>query len=463
MRRIVAAAAPRAISTDYLRTSDYLRSTRHRCRHRSDPRATLRVSGTELEAQSTVKKKNLNPRWCEVFSFPYTPGSENENPPFLDVILEDVDQLSAGDFMGRVRVDLNPIKDHTRLRKWFPLQADAEGVGVKESSNVIGDVELVVQWRYSAALRFAPFDDVVEKEVPAGKTPNELRVAAITARRLAVKDKKLIGKGGTSDPVVRFKLGSVECETTVKKKTLNPTWNEAHTLPCSVQEAGETPTLEVICEDWDAASGRDFAGKATIDLSDWTDATSKKSAVRTWCLLDLDDGKKTESVSGEVEIWYQWRWNPLLDFEPFQDSDGDTTKAPNALRVGLSQARGLAVMDKAMVYGTGSSDPRCVLSLVNADGKVTGEPYTSAHQSKTLEPKWREVHEFDCEDASLKLRVVCEDYDALSGADFMGEISVGLDELPDQKVVRVWKPLTNPKGECQGEVELVLQWSCAAV
>ena len=71
-------------------------------------------------------------------------------------------------------------------------------------------------------------------------------------------------------------------------------------------------------------------------------------------------------MSGEVEIWYQWRYNPLLDFEPFTDVESD--KAPNVLRVGLSQGRGLAVMDKNLLSKGGSSDPRCVISLVDGDG-----------------------------------------------------------------------------------------------
>ena len=86
-------------------------------------------------------------------------------------------------------------------------------------AQVTGDLELVVQWRHNPALAFAPFAD--EVEAVEGKKPNELRVAAIQARRLAVKDKSMVGKG-TSDPVVTFELGSVKAETTVKKKTLNP-------------------------------------------------------------------------------------------------------------------------------------------------------------------------------------------------------------------------------------------------
>ena len=59
----------------------------------SDPRCTLTVSGTELKAQSTTKQKTLEPRWCEVFSFEYTPGSDTENPPVLDVLVEDIDAV----------------------------------------------------------------------------------------------------------------------------------------------------------------------------------------------------------------------------------------------------------------------------------------------------------------------------------------------------------------------------------
>ena len=157
--------------------------------------------------------------------------------------------------MGRAKVELAPLKNQ-RLRKWFPLSANmcgnqisrrlrvilhaidasrhrqrghaahslictgADAEGKKGSSNVTGDLELVIQWRHNPALAFVPFADAVE-DVPEGKKPNELRVAAIQARRLAVKDKKLLGKG-SSDPVVTFELGSVKAETTVKKKTLKP-------------------------------------------------------------------------------------------------------------------------------------------------------------------------------------------------------------------------------------------------
>ena len=174
-------------------------------------------------------------------------------------------------------------------------------------------------------MAFTPFSD--EVEVPEGKKPNELRVAAIQARRLAVKDKSMMGKG-TSDPVVTFELGSVKAETTVKKKTLNPVqksncrgarrvsagpelsggfvhrlnpiWKESFAKPCSVDEAGDCQ-LKVTVGDWDAVTSRDFMGSCLIDLKGCVEAPNQP-ACRKWCLLDLQDDKKTQNVSGGVEI-----------------------------------------------------------------------------------------------------------------------------------------------------------------
>ena len=52
----------------------------------------------------------------------------------------------------------------------------------------------MVQWRHNPALAFAPFADAVE-DVPEGKKPNELRVAVIQARGLAIMDTNMFSKG----------------------------------------------------------------------------------------------------------------------------------------------------------------------------------------------------------------------------------------------------------------------------
>jgi hypothetical protein len=144
----------------------------------SDPRCTLRIDGTELKEVSAVKKTTLNPIWNETFAFPYSRGPDDSQPPSLVIECEDVDtvtasarikpsrvvastpstrrsldddpthwslraQVTAADFMGLVRIELDPLKDHKRLKKWLPLQARSDD---KASSNISGDLEVFVRW-----------------------------------------------------------------------------------------------------------------------------------------------------------------------------------------------------------------------------------------------------------------------------------------------------------------------------
>ena len=79
------------------------------------------------EEVSQVKKTTLNPIWNETFAFPYSRGPDDSQPPSLgDRVHEDVDTVTAADFMGLVRVELDPLKDHKRLKKWLPLQARSD-------------------------------------------------------------------------------------------------------------------------------------------------------------------------------------------------------------------------------------------------------------------------------------------------------------------------------------------------
>ena len=58
-----------------------------------------------------------------------------------------------------------------------------------------------------------------------------------------------------------------------------------------------------------------------------------------------------------------WRYAEARAFEPFEDEALPEGKEPNELRIGLFQATGLAVKDKALLWGEGSSDPRMTFSV----------------------------------------------------------------------------------------------------
>ena len=89
--------------------------------------------------------------------------------------------------MGRISIEISEFCSTQKAkREWFTLLPE-EG----KSDNVKGAVELIAQWWYNPALDFEPFlEEDLHKEAP----PNELRVAIVAARDLAIKDKNLLSR-----------------------------------------------------------------------------------------------------------------------------------------------------------------------------------------------------------------------------------------------------------------------------
>ena len=90
--------------------------------------------------------------------------------------------------MGCVTIDLKP--DHGISREWYTLQQNDKGL----PKEISGEVNVVMQWRYNPDLDYDPFNEPVidDDEI------NELRVAVVQARGLAIMDKNLLSKGGPS-------------------------------------------------------------------------------------------------------------------------------------------------------------------------------------------------------------------------------------------------------------------------
>ncbi len=116
-----------------------------------------------------------------------------------------------------------------------------------------------------------------------------------------------------------------------------------------------------------------------------------------------------------------WRYAEARAFEPFEDEALPEGKEPNELRIGLFQATGLAVKDKALLWGEGSSDPRMTFTVDGTALKCTSETV-----KKSLDPVWKQVMTLELPKGpaeGLKLQGKCEDVDEVSGADFMGTAS----------------------------------------
>ena len=107
--------------------------------------------------------------------------------------VEDVDEISAADFMGSTEgIDLSQLAPNTITRKWYSLQPEDPLTKKKCKGDVHGDVELIILWRYNASLDWDPF----ERDTVSDGPVNELRIAAFRGRKLAIRDKNLFSAGG---------------------------------------------------------------------------------------------------------------------------------------------------------------------------------------------------------------------------------------------------------------------------
>ncbi|XP_023541161.1 ADP-ribosylation factor GTPase-activating protein AGD12-like isoform X1 [Cucurbita pepo subsp. pepo] len=190
------------------------------------------------------------------------------------------------------------------------------------------------------SLRIIPNNSSKTPEAPScfqnssKKSPQEgmvefmglLKVKVIKGTNLAVRDMK------SSDPFITVTLGQQTAKTTVKKKNLNPVWNEE--LMLSVPQ--EYGPLELKVFDLDTVSSNDSMGEAEIDLQPMLTSAmafgdaeiygdmqigkwlkSDDNALIDDSAVNIVDGKVKQEVSlklGNVEsgeVYLELEWMPL--------------------------------------------------------------------------------------------------------------------------------------------------------
>ena len=139
-----------------------------------------------------------------------------------------------------------------------------------------------------------------------------------------------------------------------------------------------------------------------------------------------------------------------------EGSDDGDAEQPNELHITVVQGRRLEVKDHSM-FGQGSSDPQVRLKIVGFEQQKT--PYIR----KNLNPVWNSRHIFPgVLDNALSLVVIVEDHNDIKTADFMGKISIPLNQFNDKKPSKKWYKLRNKAMEAdgidRGEVELLIHW-----
>ena len=228
-----------------------------------------------------------------------------------------------------------------------------------------------------------------EMPVVVAKGPGILRVTLKHAAGLLAKD-----SNGKSDPYVKVLSGGGEKKTKVKKRTLDPEWNEAIDFEGRYEAfVGTGLTLKLY--DWDRIGSDDALGELSVDLR----------VLEAQSHVDLVEQLPTRGF-----VHFSVTWLPK--------GDVSYTLELGTLHVHLKRASGIKAGD-----WNGSSDP--YVKVLSGEREARGKVVKSS-----LDPVWDEVVELQGnlqEFVARGLLLQLYDWDRFDSDDALGDVQVALD------------------------------------
>ncbi|KAL6977208.1 Synaptotagmin-3 [Sarracenia purpurea var. burkii] len=228
---------------------------------------------------------------------------------------------------------------------------------------------------------------------------------------------------GLSDPYVKLTLSGDRLtakKTTIKKKTLNPEWNENFKF---IVKDLQSQVLNMNVYDWDKVGGHDRLGTQVVPLKLLTPNETKEFT------LDL---LKNTSISDHQEKKPRGKVVVELTYDPFKE-DSDEFSGP--LEAGYGRK------DSGIDRATGNESPNGAgLLLVTVYGAedVEGERYNNPYAvvlfrgerkkskmiKKTRDPLWNEEFQFMLEEPPLSDKIHIEVMSKRSGFSFLSKVCI---------------------------------------
>ncbi|XP_035011719.2 synaptotagmin VIII isoform X1 [Hippoglossus stenolepis] len=219
-----------------------------------------------ITCETKVFRNTLNPIFNEQFSFQISKSSLLKSTAVMKVF--DFNRFTKHNIIGELRVELCNVDWNHVIEEWQDL-----GEPAKFEEEELGEI--------CFSLRYVP-------------TAGKLNVVILEAKNL-----KSMDTGGFSDPYVKVQLALdkrkwKKKKTSIRKKTLNPYYNESFTFDVTFQQI-QRVNLVISLWDHDAVSRNDAMGKIFLgcdatgnQLRHWADMLSNpRRPVAQWHSLLL--------------------------------------------------------------------------------------------------------------------------------------------------------------------------------
>ncbi|KAK9517410.1 hypothetical protein VZT92_025283 [Zoarces viviparus] len=232
--------------------------------------------------ETKVFRHTLNPAFNERFSFQISKSSLLKSTVVMQIF--DFNRFSKHNIIGELRVELCNVDWNHVMEEWQDL---AEPAKFEEEN--LGDI--------CFSLRYVP-------------TASKLTLVVLEAKGL-----KSMDTGGSSDPYVKVQLALdkrkwKKRKTSIKKKTLNPYYNESFTFDVSFDQI-QRVHLVISVWDHDAVSRNDAMGKIFLgcdasgnQLRHWADMLSNpRRPVAQWhSLLSAEQVNSTLTLKRKIPL-----------------------------------------------------------------------------------------------------------------------------------------------------------------
>ncbi|KAA8534379.1 hypothetical protein F0562_031870 [Nyssa sinensis] len=232
---------------------------------------------------------------------------------------------------------------------------------------------------------------------------------------------------GSSDPYVKLSLSGERLpakKTTIKKRNLNPEWNENFKL---IVKDPQSQFLNITVYDWDKVGGHDRLGMQVVPLKQLTPHETQEFT------LDL---LKSTNISDPQNKKQRGRIVLELKYDPFrEDSDGSSGPLDGYERKesGIDRGSGneshsgaglllVTVQGAEDVEGERHNNPYALLLF-------RGEKKKSKMIRRTRDPLWNEEFQFMLEEPPVSEKIRIEVISKRTGIGFRSKESLGNVEI----------------------------------